>query len=353
MPEETKSWPFSSYDFFGYLMPGLIFLTSLLGWCCYADFEWASNFSISAIRELKLGDSLLIIFLGFTSSYFAGHLIGAISHILYDRMIIRNIIGYPMQRLLNVNFEPNLNTRTVYLLFFCCLGALMIIPGLCELLHYFIYESDVSLTVHCIPFDKSMWWWAFIERVIFSVITTTIFILFMLRLLKMSQIKHNSQENKKLNSFFKFVDFFLRSLFLTPLKKLTGTDTIPEKPIINAFKQKLQKYGMQNSIASSDVFWIASIELRKDPAIDRKLTNWLNLYGCLRNYSCAFFTLALIIAANHWYKIIWLHQVTNLRGSRILLLSLVISFILFLRYWIIYYSYFSKYVVRAFACYEK
>lgn len=26
MPEESKSWPFSSYDFFGYLMPGLIFL---------------------------------------------------------------------------------------------------------------------------------------------------------------------------------------------------------------------------------------------------------------------------------------------------------------------------------------
>lgn len=101
---------------------------------------------------------------------------------------------------------------------------------------------------------------------------------------------------------------------------------------------------------SSDIFWLASIDLQKNKKIDSRLMNWLNLYGCLRNYSCAFFLLAFIIVCSHWYKILWLHQVTDLRGSRILLASLIISGVLFLRYWIIYYSYYSKYIIRAYVC---
>lgn len=334
MPDEAKSWPFSSYDFFGYLMPGLMFSLSMLGWLVYADYITIPQSLTDEMSKIGIGNSLLLIFMAFTMSYFVGHLIGAISHLLYDRIMIRNIIGYPFQKILKTKHEPDDETRSSYIKILMSFFLLLIFPGFIELVICF-YNS--------VTFAWNGFSWAFFERVVFVFILVYLLIIFFSKIYNM---------NKKKSS--KKFGIIVKNYVLKPIQKLTATDTGVENEIVQSFKERMLKtHGIDVDTNSSDVFWLASIELLKNNEVNSKLTNWLNLYGCLRNYSCSFLLLAIIIVSNHWYKIIWLHQVTDLRGSRILLASLVISGILFLRYWIIYYSYYSKYLIRVYACMDE
>lgn len=338
MPEESKSWPFSSYDFFGYLMPGLIFSLSLFAWLIYAKYIVLDDKCIDAFKSLSMGNSVIILFVVMTVSYFAGHLIGAISHLLYDRIIIRNIIGYPFQRLLKTSHTPDDKTRSSYIQVMLLLSLFLIIPGFVELLIK-VWESVQFAPEFYLRKDMAC---PIIEKILFAVILCWGMILFANRI---SEMNKKNIPNK--NSFISFV----KNYILKPIRKLTATDSLLEKEIITSFKnQMFENHHLDVNTNSSDIFWLASIDLQKNKKIDSRLMNWLNLYGCLRNYSCAFFLLAFIIVCSHWYKILWLHQVTDLRGSRILLASLIISGVLFLRYWIIYYSYYSKYIIRAYVC---
>ena len=338
MSEESKSWPFSSYDFFGYLMPGLIFSLSLFAWLIYAKYIELGEKSIETFKSLGMGNSAIILFIVMTVSYFAGHLIGAISHLLYDRIIIRNIIGYPFQRLLDTSHTPDDRTRSSYIVMMILLFLFLIIPGFVELL------IKVRESVQFAPefYLRKDMVGPIIEKILFAGIIFWSIILFASRIKEMN--KKNVPDK---NTFISIV----KNYILKPIRKLTATDTLLEKEIITSFKNQMYKcHHLDADTNSSDIFWLASIDLQKNKKIDSRLMNWLNLYGCLRNYSCAFFLLAFIIVCSHWYKILWLHQVTDLRGSRILLAALVVSGILFLRYWIIYYSYYSKYIIRAYVC---
>src|SRR5690606_20894387 len=55
-----------------------------------------------------------------------------ISHILYDRILIRNIIGYPLQYILNTKCKPKAEIRATYLLSLVILFVLVITPGIFE-----------------------------------------------------------------------------------------------------------------------------------------------------------------------------------------------------------------------------
>lgn len=344
MPDETKSWPFSSYDFFGYLMPGLMFSLSLSGWLIYAEYITIPKNLTDVLSKIGIGNSLLLMFIAFTLSYFIGHLIGAISHLLYDRVMIRNIIGYPFQKILKTNYEPDDDTRVSYIKILICFFLLLTIPG--------FFELAICLC-NSVTFAWNGFTCSFVERAVFIVMMMYLTKMFFSKIIAMNKNKERSTKTtkKRKNGPSKKIALFVKNYVLKPIQKLTATDTGVEESIVQSFKENMQKmHGIDTDTNSSDIFWLASIDLMQNEGVCSKLTNWLNLYGCLRNYSCSFLLLAIIIVSNHWYKIIWLHQVTDLRGSRILLASLIISGILFLRYWIIYYSYYSKYLIRAYAC---
>lgn len=348
MPEESKSWPFSSYDFFGYLMPGLIFFMTLCAWLIYADYISLPEDFIKEFKSVAIGNSIIILFIVFSISYFLGHLIGAVSHLLYDRILIRNIIGYPFQRLLKTSHEPDDETRSSYIKILMVLLALLIIPGFVELCVY-LYDTILFSWEKVLMIDNLIP--LFFESLFGVLAFIYLFCLFIGRIRKMNNDEVGKKDDKKTGHSENIIAAIVKRFVLKPIRKLTATNTFLENEIVAEFESLMKKQHHLNvNTNSSDVFWLASIDLQKDKCVDRRLMNWLNLYGCLRNYSCAFFMLAVIIASSHWYRILWLHKVTDLQGSRILLASLVISGILFLRYWIIYYSYYSKYIIRAYVC---
>lgn len=347
MPEESKSWPFSSYDFFGYLMPGLIFLMTLCAWLIYANYIPLPDNFIQTFKGAALGDSIIVLFIVFSVSYFLGHLIGAISHLLYDRIIIRNIIGYPFQRLLKTSHEPDDATRSSYIKVMVALFIILITPGFVEL---FVYVKENFFFSIEKLYKQERLFPLIIESIVGILVLCYLIHFVICKIREMNRDDFSSGQKQKKNAKISLA-LVVKNYVLKPIRKMTATNTLLEDEIIEAFKNQMsQQHHLNVDTNSSDVFWLASIDLQKNKDVDRRLMNWLNLYGCLRNYSCSFFLLAVIIVSSHWYKILWLHEVTDLRGSRILLVSLVISGILFLRYWIIYYSYYSKYIIRAYAC---
>lgn len=357
---DMKSWPFSSYDFFGYLMPGFIFLLSLFGWFKYAEFDFLKNVVMPFKGGINIGNSLLILFFVFSLSYFIGHLIGAVSHILYDRMLIRSCIGYPIHYILNTGKTPSLFTRTLYLIGILIFCFILILPGLFELCYLFwnsdLYQLNVCsedgilyLGMSCaIPQEYNI---SIFSSVIFVILA--FFILFLINI-RLRILCKTEKQKKNFPNWMIDASHFLKENVFYPIRKLTATDTLVNYSVRQKFNRRLKReFDVSGWSKGSDSFWLASMRLAKNKEIDSKLMNWLNLYGCLRNYSCAFALLAIIIASNHWYLIVFNHQMTGLKGSRILLASLIISFVLFLRYWIIYFSYYSKYLIRAYAYLSK
>lgn len=350
MPEESKSWPFSSYDFFGYLMPGLIFSLSLYGWLIYAKFEFVKKIHYSRIKGLDIGDSIIVFFVAVVICYFLGHLIGAISHILYDRMLIRNCIGYPFPYLFKSGNPPTPLSRGIYFVLFVCLGLVLIIPGCLEL--FFVYWR----------WEHAIFWgssdtidWKLAETYVayFAIFVLSVLCLIFVLLIdiKMRCVEPaGNSRMKRLRSFLLRIEPLLKDIFFMPFRRLTATDSFVSDYIVEKFRTNMKKeYKIPLENQNSDVFWLATMSLSHCPTIESKLNNWLNLYGCLRNYGCSFLLLSIIIVSNHWYQIFVTQQVTGLKGSRILLLSIIVTIVLFLRYWIIYYSYYSKYIIRAYA----
>ena len=104
---------------------------------------------------------------------------------------------------------------------------------------------------------------------------------------------------------------------------------------------------------NSDIYWLAYMGLvqEKDgPHHDSKIGNWLCLYGCLRNYSCAFLMMAAVASFRLWMDIFCEYQNVEIdRYALIIVIALLLSFLLFMRYWIMYCAYYSKYIIRAYA----
>jgi len=294
-------------------------------------------------------------------AYFLGQLIGAISHILYDRIIIRNIIGYPIQYMLLRQYKPNVIIRATYLLALATISLLIVLPGFFELyfrlLHTSYYQGLMNWIFPCHSLlDNNIWGYLLLEIAKFS-FWSMLFFLLLIIMSRRARLFLRKRDNKVLQKIFNWVVKCSRLLgtrieddLLRPLRKITATNLKIDPEIARRFTLYMwKKNKLRVRRDSSDAYWMADVDLSHDEIASSKLMNWLNLYDYLRNYSCCFFLLSIIIACYHWfYQIFGADQIASLKGSRILFISITISAILFLRYWIIYYSYYSKYLVRAY-----
>ncbi|MBO4829705.1 MAG: hypothetical protein J5534_09810 [Fibrobacter sp.] len=351
------SIPFNTYDFFGYLLPGTLFSLGLAGIFhsdalkVYKKFEGMSSF-LAVISTLIVCACL----------YFLGQIIGCIGHIIYDRIIVRNILGYPFYKILGMNSGLKYSYKNFSFFFVLLFFAVIIFP-------VFYYASDVipgnkikmieSYYMDCIVFR-------FILALFVFVSLKKIFVFFKEKMdqFDLKKILNINDGDGFLCVIFNVVEslFFiipanlLCRMFVYVFRKITATDYDINDCLKKRFLEKLEdrtelkkedfeKYG-------SDIYWVTYIDLMKvkNPCHQGKISNWLDMYGCLRNYSCVFLLLAVIESFRLWFNVT--NGKVNALDFFILLGSLILSFLLFLRYWIMYYSYYSKYIIRAYALEE-
>lgn len=341
------SLPFNSYDFFGYILPGTLFSSGLI--YIFKDCSFFQNVT-NDFKGLNTFLYIIIAFIAIAVLYFMGQIIGCIAHLIYDRMIVRNIIGYPLQYILDLKPRPDDSVRITYLFLSVWILVLILVPSLYELLCKWIEQK-----------------YSWIVIVIISASFGILFIVaFVLRLSlvysQMNRMDNREHIVKKAEDSSIEKDPIMKKIcakgarilwcIFFPIRKLTSTDTKVDPQIRNLFIKKLKnKTGIDlRSVKqyNSDAYWIAYISLFESvPQHDAKIGNWLNLYGCLRNYSCSFLILSGLVAIKQW-KVMWNNQ-ESLPDTFVLAIFISLTFILFIRYWIVYFSYYTKYIIRAFA----
>jgi hypothetical protein len=84
-----------TYDFFAYLIPGLICLTTIslavtqtLGQSIQAQLIW--------IHSLDTNEFLCYAIVFVASGYLLGHAVATIAALFYDRILVSKIFGYPL-----------------------------------------------------------------------------------------------------------------------------------------------------------------------------------------------------------------------------------------------------------------
>ena len=348
--------PFNTYDFFGYLLPGTLFALGLGG----IFFDETINFCKKNFWYVsETPQAIFFILIAIAILYFLGHIIGCIGHIVYDRMIVRNILGYPFYLLLKLGDYRFRNPKTISFLLIGAFLFFLITPILkmaCNKL------SVCSLSPLSLFLDH---WKLYIFILAFLLFEFAVFLVNCIPTIKkikkslgLQEVVWVTQSNSPPNKLQKLI-FYAKKLIRIPnivFFKFTATDCYINKTIRSLFFEKLtERTGLSEEDLveyNSDAYWLTYIDLTKakNQSHQNKISNWLDLYGCLRNYSCAFLILAVVVSIQLWYCILW-ESNSDIPYQKIIILiaSIFLSFLLFVRYWIMYYSYYSKYIIRAYA----
>lgn len=97
--EVIQKLPVDGYDFFGYLIPGMITLgAASIGIVYYYDYDLFWLYSKIGNTNFNQYLSCFLIFV--VSSYASGHLIASISSIIFDRILVEKIFDYPYKTIL-------------------------------------------------------------------------------------------------------------------------------------------------------------------------------------------------------------------------------------------------------------
>lgn len=332
----TKSLPFNTYDFFGYLIPGSTFLII----CLVTDYwliEHINKINISshtpfytAINTLfneyvinNAGLTLLYILLGIIASYVLGHVVSSISSFSIDRILINKGYNYPLLTLTKQNIEINgLKKRVrgsftfLNIIFLIIIISLLII----RLFPYMVSENSY-LNIH-----------------IAAALILTILLIF--------TFFYITGTVSRTNKFFKI----LSKLYNEITKRIgffTGTrKTLPDEIVVK-FKNFTERNFDSSDYSTSDLYWLCyCYVVDKSDKLHSHLVNWLHLYSYARNISTAiylstvYFFYTICINTYYGYKI-------DIISYYILLVLFISSFIMLARFYYLYVSYYSKFLIRS------
>lgn len=350
---DNVSKRFSSYDFFGYLLPGIISFLVVLFCTHNLDLPLLKLLTkedlIQILKETFLLDNgitskIIGTIVLLTSLYFTGHIVACFSHIIFDRIIVRNSIGYPIPFIIKTDARQKSRVQTAY--------TTLIILGLIFLAYPIFFYVFPNFQMAEITI-----------KLIITISLTIIIVRGIQIFLSLYRVNRKSWRITRKIAYMRFMKFifrkplidmrFISTLFYLPFRKFTSTDSPINEDISKRFKSKFETiFKFKPKQYDSDAYWLAYIAISNDSNTRIKLNNWLNLYGCLRNYSCVMSLTAFFIASNIWYTIIFLDSTPSFTDSLALMVFIFLMFILFVKYWIIYFNYYSKYIVRTFAYYQ-
>lgn len=355
MEEFKKMPPFSVYDFFGYLFPASI-LTGIGALSLFVSHPSLAQKIKPILLEVDtfvLGSfqvPVVIFFIVFCIAvlYFVGHAIGTLSHLIFDRIIVKNIFGYPMETLLG---RMPTRKRTVEATYFYIVAVI-----LCYLL--------------LVPLDRFLnhgWGQAVLQygtRWSWLIILVTSLIVFTLNKAYYDEVAKWERNSFKIKVFDFFSNLYFapyriaQRIMIFPLASLFScVDKMPDVTI-KKFQSTIQcEMGISESeylSLGTEVYWLPVFKMHSQrSAWSEKIENWMNLYGFMRNLSMAGIIICIEIA------LILSSNFSNRFGSasnKALLTAiyysiLLASILLGIRFWVFYRNYYSKNIIRGY-CYE-
>jgi len=328
--EGTKI-PFNTYDFFGYLIPGasFLFINLMLDLWARGHFRILSKEKIHTpfltVGQLLLKHNinsgelinLLYILIGVLLAYIAGHIVASISSFSIDRFLLRNGLQYPLKTFIYGAVDgqdPQFKSKSDIV------KQLFVLWNL-GLVSFFIFLANYENFY--LLYQKT-----YSRYLIFLLITLIVILLIF----------------KRFSRLFDFGASAVSRYF-----GLTGGRLNSE--VKEAFKKKIEASNVikHAEAETSDMYWYAFTYVSKNCSLSgNMLMNWLHLYSFARNLSTAFymsFLYSITIICCH----LCLGSAIPDDTSFFICIGLYIaSFIMLGRFYYLYASYFTKYLIRAF-----
>lgn len=343
--------PFNIYDFFGYIFPGAY--TGLMILLVSSKSNSRLGFLIDKANNIVYrSDSLLSSILSATLliivAYALGHIVATISHIAIDRLLVNSVLGYPMDRLLQNEMESSAQRAKRSTGSYIFLSLLLMLIG-----PVWFYHFGISSSLNEMSFDQFQ---GVCHPRYYVLLGWLLLLLLVIRgghaflsSPQWSKFSSSMFANTCWNCVINIYSAPARWLFLPLLhmvESFIGTDRRVAPDLAKGFQAKFkERFDLDATKIRTESYWLAFFHLnRRDGSAIPLLANWLHIYSFARNMAAACFALLLYIL----YR---LHTMKT--GDReVLLVTYVLNFYLMLffllRYWMIYYTYFTKSIVRLF-----
>lgn len=328
-PRVQNYIPFDLYDFFGYLFPGLmVFIyVVLFEIFTFPDSQSAFTKSVDFVRDLPWFLGLFLAVASILFIYVVGHFVGALSSIGFDRILMEGIYGYPVVSLLQLTRQRRQYSEATHRYLFLAFNVFLLSAIFVAKDSHFQYVSLIlgSLAAALILFRLTIKWIRVTKRG--------------LALLRLS-------ENHVIRALFiqpsKMLEWFEEHV----LKAMVGID----QPFPAEFRAKFidlfkKTFHMDPEGLKSENYWMSYLYVvNQNPSSAGFLKTWLHLYGFARNISTA--TLLCLFG----FAIVRLFSEDMLNAQNKMLFGgmIVISWVFMARYWMLYQSYHTKNVLRAF-----
>lgn len=321
MEAEKKNIKVDAYDFFGYLIPGFILLAILVfvhitfaysGVGNYPEIKDIATFDIKPYQAIAI--SLIIILV----SYVLGHVIASVASFVFEKFVIKSIFGYPYHLLLFSKPERiELFGNEAY-----------------EKMQLTAEKSKATTIIAYLLFSL----FCFFPKSMIDFIMSYYLIIALIVILWVFYRDDFSSELKFIRSFFSYAFEKIESI----VSLFSGHNRPMPIPMRRLFFNKFEReFKVSHKDLDSEIFWAVYWKITKNDAyIKGKIDKWLVLYSFMRNLGCALLLSALALASRQ----LMLGQSFQLGIHSFSLL--VISVILTIRYYYLYYSYYSKSIFR-------
>ncbi len=338
---------FNAYDAFGYFIPGGVLLIGLcvLSWAKVSEEILNLNqyFLISDMHNTNWQFFISAIPIILLLVYVLGHFVASVSAILIDKLIVERTLGYPVYRLFGkiLDYEE------------------------CPVLRYAhrcqqFYKSLLMLFVITVAFASIH------ANNVYSIFFGVTFIVVLVLKLFFSMfclkdwhdptsIRNNrSRQMRMANCIWTKCRLLLWPFygFLFPLVVYTVLSLLFRmcKPFETVFQESFAKkfnetFDLNIKEAGTNIYWLTYSYLHQNDKNNVPLIrHWLNLYSFARNLSASFFL--LFIYGIYLLKFSEYSEKTVV--AKWCLCFGIGAVVFWLRYYYLYYNYYSKYLFRAF-----
>lgn len=327
--KSVKGWvPFTLYDFFGYLFPGMILGGGIILYynSIIINSQFYNNFKIM-YKDFSGLFSVMTLLLGLVVVYVIGHFVATISHITIDRIVVGTILRYPYSTLLKISEKERKIVWPMHKLILVLLMSIWVL----SIITIFIPKLQLFVVF-------------FIYALLFILVLRIIFMLIKAAFPSIKKYEPNTSV-WWYKLFIGWHSKLIDSIIINPIRQFLSIDKCFDVELASNIKKEIQdRFFVNCNNIESDNFWLPCLDILKNPIYDRMINNWLHLYGLSRNLCMSFFLLSAFAILNHY---LIKFRVSNFEQVFIFL-TIIGAAVFGVRYVMLYYTYYSKNVFRFF-----
>lgn len=346
--------PFNLYDVFGYIIPGAYLALMLILVSFKSQGRLAGLIADSAALLFTPGSVLSSVF-GFSIilvlCYMVGHMVATVSHVVFDRFVVGDVLTYPTEKVLRYGIAKNYSNpyiRSTYLYVYCMTIILLAFPAFSFLWDWRFVRMDADTCARIIDPLCVPKWYSYATEAVVLVIVVRVVAQFLSNLFG----PHGLSLVQRLKVvqwgiwIYKFIPQYIFLPAIGIYESLIGTNRYFHADLIRQYETKFKKdFGLDPKTAKSENYWLPLIKIAQEgKAMNPSLTNWLQLYGFNRNMAAA----GLLAS---FYCIWKLHiegvpQIEFIAG--VYTFNVIVLFAFMTRYWMLYVTYYTKSIIRAY-----